>query len=393
MKTAYYIKLTMVAIIFFAGCKDVNIDPDESKTNLTLLTSGNWKVVLAKSREKYRGAGGGAYTTASFGPFKEDEIRWYLSFIDKSSYGGAVEILMDKQGQVTTSDTESSYRPTKTIFDGNTWEVQHDWAGGKGIVLYKNNEAVNIATGAGYRKIVNIVPSDDGIFNNSENVGTNTVSHYHYGTGKWKANTFFAVRYTSVRYKNRTYVIYANNQTSNDGIGVASESDKLETSPSGLDYYQMNYENHLAFTPVGFILHTAQHDDNVFISMLTHQNKLQVYKINLTNFSIQNLINETAVFPYSHYINEIDPEGNLYVVETRSENGKAVYSVRKYAVGGGNEVVLKEEDLLFRTQVQGLKLFAGKLHVALLYIEDVPDSDPNDYSFHNRYHMQIIVPK
>lgn len=401
MKTIDCIKLAMAVTILLSGCKKDNTstsNPHQPPSNLTLLKSNNWKVATSLTREKFQGVLGGSFQTVAFDLQKQDELRWYLWFGDMTSYSDATEMVLNNQGNVTVNKpatpTASDFRQIKTIYGGDTWETHIPFANTYNIAVFRNSQNINIGLGANATNIKNIVASEDGLLNNSAVAGgSNSVSHYHYGTGAWKTNTFWASSFVSVRYNNRTYVISLFKNTNQDGIHVLSETDIKKTSLQGQVYYEMKYENQLAFSPVGFLMHAAQYGANVFVALDAYGNKFEVYKINLTNFTIQRVLNETKAVTYSQVANEIDDQGNLYVVERRSENQKPFFSIRKYAVGGGNQVVLKEEDLLTYTHIHALKFFNGKLHAAVTYKQDVPDGNPNDNSFRYNYHMQIIVPK
>jgi hypothetical protein len=406
MKTISLVKAAAFAsVIFLSSCKKETGKADDNNTNsnptipaITLLKSNDWKVAVSLTREKHQGVLGGAFQTAALDLQKQDELRWYMWFQDMSSVSDATEIVLDKQGKTTTNKPATSgatdYRQIKTIYGGNTWETHIPWYSGYNIAVFKNNQGINIKLDANATKIKNIVASEDGLLNNSEvSGGSNSVSHYHYGTGAWKTNTFWAWKFVSVRYNNRTYVISVSKNTNQDGITVLSETDNQQTSLQGQVYYEMKSENHLAFAPVGFLIHSAQYGENVYIALDAYANKFEVYKINLANFTIQRVLNETKAVVYSQMANEIDSAGNLYIVERRSENNKSFFSIRKYAVSGGNEVVLKETDLLPYTWVHALKFFAGRLHAAVMYKQDVPDGNPNDNSFTYKYHLQLIAPK
>ncbi len=401
MKTVYSIKLAMVATFLFSACKKDNTgtsNPNTPPSNLTLLKSNSWKVAASLTREKFQGVLGGSFQTVAFDLQKQDELRWYLWFRDMTSYADATEIVLNNQGNVNINKPAApaaiDFRQIKTIYGGDIWETHIPFSNTYNIALFKNNQNINLQLGVNATNIKNIVASEDGLLNNSEvSGGSNSVSHYHYGTGAWKTNTFWASSFVSVRYNNRTYVISLFKNTSQDGIHVLSETDNKKTSLQGLVYYEMKYENYMALSPVGFLMHASQYGDNVYVALDAYGNKFEVYKINLTNFTIQRVLSETKAVAYSQVANEIDDQGNLYVVESRVENQKPFYSIRKYAVGGGNQVVLKEEDLLTYTHIHALKFFSGKLHAAVMYKQDVPDNNPNDNSFHYNYHMQIITSK
>lgn len=399
MKTIRFVKTAaLVSLIFLSSCKKESGSADNNNPTIpaiTLLKSNNWKVVASLSREKFEGVLGGGFQTVSFDFQKPDELRWYIWHKTMSNFSDAIEVILKNQGTATINTpavpAAIDFRQIKTIYGGNTWETHIPWYSGYNIAVFKNNQNINIELDANATNLKNIVAAEDGLLNNSQvSGGTNSVSHYHYGTGKWKTNTFWAWNFVSVRYNNRTYVISLSKNTNQDGITVLSETDNKNTSSQGQISYEMKPENHLAFSPVGFLMHFTQYGENVFVALDGYQNKFEVYKINLTNFTIQRVMNDTKAVTYSQVANEIDADGNLYVVESRIENQKPFFSIRKYAVSGGNEVVLKETDLLTYTHIHALKYFNGKLHAAVMYKQDIPDNNPNDDSFHYNYHMQII---
>ncbi len=399
MKTIHFVKTAaLVSLIFLSSCKKESAGADDNNPTIpaiTLLKSNSWKVAASLTREKYEGVLGGGFQTVSFDFQKPDELRWYIWHKTMSNFSDAIEVILKNQDNATINTpavpAAIDFRQIKTIYSGNTWETHIPWYSGYNIAVFKNNQNINIELDANATKLKNIVSAEDGLLNNSQTSGgTNTVSHYHYGTGKWKTNTFWAWNFVSVRYNNHTYVISLSKNTNQDGITVLSETDNKHTSSQGQISYEMKPENHLAFSPVGFLMHFAQYGENVFVALDGYQNKFEVYKINLTNFTIQRVMNETKAVTYSQVANEIDADGNLYVVESRIENQKPFFSIRKYAVSGGSEVVLKETDLLTYTHIHALKYFNGKLHAAVMYKQDIPDNNPNDDSFHYNYHMQII---
>lgn len=373
-------------VVLLTSCKKDDDDLTNTTKNITLLNTNDWKVVAQHAQPKTQGNLGGSFGTQAFSLQSPNELRWYLWFSHMSGYQDPIEIILNNQNAVVvnkpTGNTGTDFRPIKTIYSGNTWETHIPFTNTYNIAVFMNNQNINInLSDPNATTIKRLQASEDGLLNNSEATGTNTVSHYHYGTGQWKTNAFFATSFVSVRYNNRTYVINLNKNTSQDGIGIYSETDNQGSG----SHYPMNAENHLNISPVGFILHSTQYGDNVFVAIDAYGNKFEVYKINLTSFTIQKVLDETKVGTYSQYANEIDAAGNLYTVENRIENQTSHFSIRKYKTNGGNEVILEESDLKEHTQIHALKYFNSKLHAAVVYREE----NPKDWT-DNTYHMQII---
>lgn len=392
MKALQVIKMTILfTVVLMTSCKKDDEDLINTTNNINILNTQEWRVVAQHKQPKTQGNLGGGFETQNFSFQSPTELRWYLWFKHMSGYQDPIEIILNNQNAVVvnkpTGNTGTDFRPIKTIYGGETWETHIPFSNTYNIAVFKNNQNININLyDNNATNIIRLQASEDGLLNNSEvNGGTNTVSHFHYGTANWKTNTFFASQFVSVRYNNLTYVINLNKNTSQDGIGIYSETGNKITGSQGQIRYPMKKENHLNMSPVGFILHSAQYGENVFVAIDAYGNKFEVYKINLTSFSIQKVLEETKVGTYSQYANEIDAEGNLYTVENRIENQTSHYSIRKYKTTSGNEVILKEADMKEHTQIHALKYFNGKLHAAVVYRQE----NPNNW-MDNTYHMQII---
>lgn len=164
-------------------------------------------------------------------------------------------------------------------------------------------------------------------------------------------------------------------------ITVYEESD----TPGQGNIYPMTTKKDVVVPNGGYIMLSTLHGDNLFVAIDAHwQNKYVVYKINLNSYTVEKVMDETKLETVIGSI-EIDPEGNFYVVRNRIENQTSYFSIRKYKSAGGNEIVLKEEDLRYNTQIHAIRYFNGKLHAAVVYREE----NPNDYT-DNTYHFQII---
>ncbi len=400
MKTIPYFSCFAIAIaVIFSSCtKGDDVENPNATNNINLLNTKDWTVAAQHAQQIIQGNLGGSFGTQAFSLQSPGELRLYLLFAAQTYLSDFTEIVLNNQNKVTVSKpafgSSTDFREIKTIYGGDTWETHIPFSSGYTIAVFKNNQNININLDNNATNIKELQASEDGLLNNSVSVGTNTVSHFHYGTGQWKTNTFFATSFVSARYNNRTYVINLNKNTSQDGIGLYSETDDKVTGSQGQIRYPMKAENHLTMSPVGFIMHATQYGDNVFVALDAYGNKFEVYKINLTSFSIQKVLDETKATAYGqaayrvrYLVSQvaIDPNGNLYVVENRVDNQKSHYSIRKYNVGGGNEVILKEPDIKENTSVQGVCYFNGKLHAAIIYRQE----NPNDWK-DNTYHVQII---
>ena len=255
----------------------------------------------------------------------------------------------------------------------------------------------------GQTNIRRIQFSEDGLLNSTETLTSNSVSHYNYSTGRWKNNTFWGNNFVTLRYQGRTYVIAFTRLTGANGMTIMKESDDRVVVPDsqipGINrvHYPMTT---LKTIPgeYGFLMNGSVYGDNVFVIFHSHtsNSRYGVVRVNLSDLTLQTVqvqeqavpfgLSYTGMLSSTHTYIEVDDAGNLYVVESQ-------HTIRKYNAAGGSEVILKETDLLSGTLIHGIKYFNGKLHVALMNRENLPDGNPDDNSFKLGYHMQIICPK
>jgi len=405
MKALQIITMTVLTSVLLYSCEKgddvINPNPD-NPNNITLLNSNQWTVVANHIHKKQQGVLGGTFGTAAFSLQKEEELRWYLFFSHMTGYEDPIEIIVNNQNAVTinkpTANTGSDFRPIKTIYGTDTWETHISFNNANHINTFKNGQLIDI--GYPIRPITKLQTSEDGLLNNTEHYGgTNWVSHYHYGTGQWKDNSFWATQYVSTRYNGKTFVATLLNDGTTGTQGTFTVLEESNTPISGV--YSMTSKNEVIIPNAGYIIHSTRHNENLFVAVDAHwQNKFVVYKIDLNNYSVQKVIEETKVENHSNTYPqvrnlaqniEIDPNGNLYIVENRIENQQSHYSIRKYKSTGGSEIILKEEDLKNRTSVQGIYYFNNKLHAALVYREELAEeSMPNENFWVSNYHMQIV---
>ncbi|HRP31432.1 MAG TPA: hypothetical protein PKV73_06055 [Agriterribacter sp.] len=407
----------LTAAALFSSCKkekngdDVASSPDSPK-ELTLIKSSQWKVLAKQNLLKSEGVHGGGRGTMSFTTQKPDELRWYTWHYTSVNVSDHSEMILNTRGEVfINKDLKApSYGGDIKGFAGNdVWKINMaevaNW-----IYVFKNDQMVDLTQNPeGQTKLVRIQPSEDGFLNSSETMGSNYVTHYQYATQKWKNNTFWGNNFISLRHNGKTYAIAFTRLTSANGMTIMMESENrmVVQDPQIPSIKTVHYPmNTLKSVPgdYGIVIQAAKYGDNVFVIFHSHtsNSRYGVVKVNLSNLTVQSVqtpeyvvppVNAAMVILDNASLLEVDDADNLYVVEMRNENMNATYSIRKYAANGGNEVILKEQDLHSNTQIQGVKWFNGKLHVALINREDIPDGKPNDFSFQTMYHMQVIAPK
>jgi hypothetical protein len=408
MKPFVFLKtVTLALIVLFSSCKkEKNTDdPTTQPTEITVLKSNQWKVDARQSLFMAGSALGGAYQTVDFSIQNSRELRWYTWYNTMVNWIGHTEMTLNTQGKVVINKDLKAPAyggEFKAIVGADTWKINRSFDRADQIFAFKNDQIVDLSQyHEGQTNIKNVQAADDGILNSSNTMGDNSVAHYNYATQKWKNNTFWGNNFVSLRYKGRTYVISFTRLTSANGMTILEESDnRVVVQDTQIPtIYTVHYPMTILKSipgEYGFVLHTSAYDDNVFVVFHSHTSNIKygVVKVNLTNLTGQLIQAPEFVVPFGQSpAVEVDEAGNLYVVEVRTENTNPFYNIRKYAAGGGSEVILKEEELIPNTQIQGLKIFNRKLHVAIINREEMPDNNPNDNYFPSTYHMQIISPK
>lgn len=406
----------LLAISLLSSCKkdtasNSSQQPNPNPTTFTILKSNQWKVLAQQSLPMNEGVLGGGRGATAFTTQKPDELRWYSLHRTMSNISGHNEMILNTKGEVTINSnfTHPSYGgDIKGFIGSDIWKINVGEVANQ-IYAFKNDQLVDLSKyPEGQEKIIRIQATEDGMLNCSESNTSNYVSYYHYATQKWKSNFFTGNNFVTLRYKGLTYAICFTRLTSANGITIWEESNnRVETQDPQIPTIKtVRYPmTNLKYIPgeYGWVIHSATYGDEVFVAFHSHTSNTRfgVVKVNLTNHTAE-LIQapeQKAAFGGTQYVVlnnvhsvEVDDKGNLYVVESRNENNKAYYSIRKYLTNGQTEVILKESDLAFNTNIQGLKFFNGKLHVAVMNKEDIPDGNPNDNNFKVVYHKQIIAP-
>lgn len=408
MKALLYLKVAALAsIILFSSCKKETEtdDPVTQPGEIVVLKSSQWKVAAKQSVFMAGSALGGGYQTVAFTIRNTGELRWYMWYKTMSNWMGHTEMTLNKQGEVVIDKDLKAPAyggEIKAIIGTDTWKINRSFDRVDQIFAFKNDQVVDLGQfPEGQTRIENIQAAEDGILNSSKTMGSNSVAHYSYATQKWKNNTFWGNNFVTLRHNNKTYAIAFTRLTSANGMSIMMESEErvVVQDPQIPAIKTVHYPMttlHTSPGEYGFVMHTSAYDDNVFVVFHSHTSNTRygVVKVNLTNLTGQVIQAPEYVVPFGNSpAVEVDDSGNLYVVEVRTENTNPFYSIRKYAANGGSELILREDDLIPNSYIQGMKIFNGKLHVAIINREEMPDNNPNDTYFPITWHMQIISPK
>ncbi len=405
MKALQTITMALFITVLLSSCKkeDDVVPNHDNPNNITLLNTSQWTVVASHIQKKQQGNLGGRFGTSAFSLQKQDELRWYLYFSHMTGIQDPIEIVVNNQNAVTVTkppgNMASDFRDIKTIYGADTWETRISSTSSNNSIninSYKNGQYTDI----GYSNFTmhKLQASEDGLLTSKEFYGgNNSVSHYHYGSGQWKDNVFWATQFVSTRYNGKTYVATLLNDGTTGTQGTFTVFEESNT-PGPSNVYEMTNKNEVIIPNAGYIMHSTRHNENLFVAINAQwQNKYVVYKINLNNYYVQKVMEETKVENYENpefiiknlaSLAEIDPQGNLYMVANRVENMDSHYSIRKYKTTGGSEVILKEEGLKKLTRIDAVYFFNNKLHAAIIYREELAGNNGM-----NNYHMQIICQK
>jgi hypothetical protein len=381
------------------------------------LTTDKWKIIGERLKYQFINATGGSYFTVAFNNHhNEDELRWYTWFKTSVNNLDHHEMIIDKNGKVTSTDVvnlKSKGGEFKIVNNNNVWKINRSLDNAKVIHVFKNNEEHPHDNRRDGRSSIDQLSSvNDGLFTFSTSLISNNVSHFNVNTEIWKRNAFSGNNFLPIRHNNLTFVIAFSNFSDASIIRILKESNTRNEYPiPGLPNvkdvsYPMDIIKDIQLRYTGILIHNARYGDHVFLALMNFkaQGRMGIFKWHLTDHTVT-LVNEFALtspsdvsksstnVPYIHATWDIDDAGNFYVVEQRSESGKGRFSIRKFKVAGGSEVLLKEEDLILATQINGIKYFNGKLHAAISYNELIPDENPNDFNFKYNFHLQIISPK
>ncbi|MCO5232125.1 MAG: hypothetical protein LC105_01865 [Chitinophagales bacterium] len=414
MKTNHPILFAVfTAIILLSACKKEtnNKQKEENTPPIVLLKSNQWKVMASESILKIEGILGGSIGTVAFNTQKTGELRWYTMHSTKSNFSGQNEIILYSDGKVTKENLENSLGhggQIKTIYGSDIWKINLSPDNMYQISnAYKNNQNINInKESSRIPNWKNLQASEDGLLTSTKTSGSNSIGHFHYGTQQWKHNTYYGNNTVAIRYNGLTYAVSLLKNMDTKGISIYVETDSMIKKPDSqipslfTIYYPMKELKLIDIGSIpGFIMHATLYNDNLFIVTDNYQSsntQYSVYKINLTQLSASLIQAPTWNKPfglgisdilYNQTMIEVDDEGNLYVVEVRTENQKPSYSIRKYLAKGGSEIILKEDEIIQYTHIQAIKYFNGKLHAAISYKEKMPED--NTYT----YHLQIIAMK
>lgn len=415
MKQAYFFILSLLAItavIYSCSPGEEIDDPTPGATDFPLLKSNQWKVVAKHSIAKLEGALGGGYGTTALATQKPNELRWYSLHFSGPSTSEHTEIVVNTQGDVVINKELKgpAYGGALKGFVGSdVWKVNGTGEPNR-IHVFKNDQLVDQDLyPEGRTNIKRLIGTEDGFLNISESMTSNYATHYQYATQRWKNNTFFGNNFTALRYNGKTYVLAFTRNTSADGFTILQETDNRvvvqdpQIPSIKTVHYPMATIKSVPGT-YGTLVHASVYKDDVFLVFINHTSntKYGVVKVNLSNLTVQLIQNpetgksfgiDNAAILYNASNIEADNMGNLYVVESRNQNNNAYYSIRKYGADGKNEVILKEEDLEFNTRINGLKFFNGKLYVALVNKQQIPDSNPDDFSFSIKYYLELVTLK
>lgn len=151
---------------------------------------------------------------------------------------------------------------------------------------------------------------------------------------------FWATQYVSTRYNGKTYVATLLNDGTTGTQGTITVLEESNT-PDASNMYLMTNKNEDTIPNAGYILHSVRHNENLYVALNAQwQNKYVVYKINLNNYSVQKVVDETKVENYDNTDPlvrnlaqniEIDPQGNLVKKSARIKPKSSFLILTRYS--------------------------------------------------------------
>lgn len=375
--------ILIMLLLGISSCK--KDDKKNKKPDYELVNSSNWKT-LGKDVIGAGNSGGIQIVTLSLNLLSPDILRWMYAVTTPNYTNEQREMRVTPTDELTILDkflAPTSKYHLKVINNGHEWQMNADANNEHKLWTYKDGKIVDgqhltddVPSFPRYQDYLEI--ASDG-FLVSGNWNDWQVAHYSFETQKWKRNWVSAQgRCVQTRYKGKTIVV----RLDESKVDVYTEGDVPETSN-----YQTLYRMELLKTIAipssqsREIAYSVLYGKDYYIAYENSMiNNLKVYKLDLETFDLS-LVQDLTLparlqsgFQQKFYDQGIDDNSNQMVIDEVgnvyiNERDDQKYSIRKYLVSGGSEVVLKTEELKNGTSILSIRYFNGKLYAGLLFQE------------------------
>ena len=392
----------MVFLIGVSSCVKDKKDNGPQIPDYTLVNSSNW-TTLGKDVIGAGNSGGIQLLNLALNQVSPDVLRWMYAVSNPNYTNNHHEMRLNTAGQFSILDafTAETYRfHLKWMYGGHEWQMNTDADGNHRLFTFKDGILVdgghltaNVADFPRYQDFMEL--ASDGFLVSALNSGWQS-AFFSFQTQTWKINWIQnAGRCAQTRYAGKTMAV----MLSDAEVEIYTEGNTL-IEDNGHNYYRMTRLKSMA-TPGGYsgqLVYSVLYGKYFYMAMENPaDNTLRIFKLNMETLdftlvqkhnlsarlqsSTQQMYYDQAVLDNNNQI-AIDEAGNTYVVERIEEQ----FSIRKYSVTGGSEVVLNNEELKAGTSVLCIRLFNGKLHAGLLYQQ--LDQSVNTHYYYN--YMQLV---
>lgn len=391
MRRFFFIKACVLFLLTgLAACKkDKNNEPEPNNPdNMQVINSDRWITVASDQVTNGNNIYEGRYATIALNQLSDQQLRWMYAFSSANYINDHREFRVSSNGKAEHIKSFPAFTygdQLKSLYDGQEWQLNAPQTGINQFTLYKNGTQQDLDAGdpaSGPWRTDLMERADDGFFITEKPNASTEVAFFSFQTATWKRNVIpFARQAAQTRWQGKTYAV-ATGIPGDPEIQVYRESDSLIATP-GHKYYLMNVLKSNTYPEAsGFVIHSARYGNKFYVATTVTEggsHKYKVFRFNLETGNLEHTQVHTQELSYPNpqwiALNNggllaIDEAGNLYVVENRIADMEAHFSIRKYKVGGGSELVLPEEALLRLTEIQAIRYFNGKLYAALIYAKE-----------------------
>ncbi|TDG35196.1 hypothetical protein EZJ43_14960 [Pedobacter changchengzhani] len=364
------------------------------------MKSSKWKT-LGKDVIGAGNAGGIGIISLALNKLSPDVLRWMYAITTQNYTNEHHEMRVTNTDQVSivTSFPTDTYKfHLKVMNDGHEWQMNADPNGQHKLFTYKDSKIIDaqylstdLANFPKYQGFLEI--ASDGFLVSGYGGGWQTAT-YTFQTQTWKTNWISGAGHCAqVRYRGKTIAV----MVSNTQTGIYTEGDVSRT-----DNYKTVFPMKLLKsmpTPQsksGDLVYSVTYGKSFYMAM-EDGNSIRLFKLDLETLDFvlvqditlsarlesgtQQMFYDQTVLDNNNQI-AVDETGNIYVNERNNQK----YSIRKFLVTGGSEVVLKTEEMKDQAAILSIRYFNGKLYAGVFFRE-LDQSINTDYFQH---YLQLV---